>query len=253
MVSDIEREAERIRRAYGRRAERGLDSRYEYRLPANLFTYQSRERELVYLLDGASLLPLGDRKVLDAGCGDGGVLRDLVRLGSNPACLTGVDLLPGRVEQARELTPGARFEVADAQMLPFGDGEFGLVLGFTLLSSVTDAAARRRVASEMARVCGAHGAIVLYDFWINPFNRDARPLRRDEVRALFAGWEASFRSVTLAMPLARALAPLPGGRLACTLLEMIPFLRTHFLVALRPPTPLPTGAVAAEDPRPGQP
>jgi hypothetical protein len=162
------------------------------------------------------------------------VLRDLVRLGAAPSCMTGVDLLPERIARARELTPGARFEVADAQALPFPDQEFGLVLGFTLLSSVIDPGARARVASEMSRVCSRDGAIVLYDFWVNPLNRDARPVRRREVSRLFPGWRADFRAVTLAPPLTRLLAPLPGGWLACTLLEVLPFLRTHYLAVLRP-------------------
>jgi SAM-dependent methyltransferase len=244
MASDIDREAQRIRDVYERRASRALDSRYDYYRPANLFIYQSRERALTRLLDNAGLLPLTGRSVLDAGCGDGGVLRDLVRLGATPACLTGVDLLPERIEHARELTPGARLEVMDAQALPFPDQDFGLVLGFTLLSSVTDPAARARVASEMSRVCARDGAIVLYDFWINPFNRDVRALSRKAVSELFPGWEATLRSVTLAPPIVRALAPLPGGWVACTLLEVLPFLRTHFLVALRPPArePSPPGS-----------
>lgn len=50
-------EVGRVREAYARRAERGLDARY------------SR-----------------------FGCGDGSVLRDLVRYGASPRCLEGVDL-----------------------------------------------------------------------------------------------------------------------------------------------------------------
>ncbi len=210
------REATRVREAYARRARLGLDARYDYWQPANLFTYQSRDRALVRLLAEADLLPLSGKRVLDVGCGDGGVLRDLVRLGATPASLNGVDLLGDRVRRARELTPGALIGLADAQALPFADAEFDLVLGFTLLSSVLDSAARSRVAAEMTRVCRPGGFVMLYDFWLNPFNRDARPLSHSDVRALFPGFEATFRPATLAPPLARALAPLPGGWVACT-------------------------------------
>jgi ubiquinone/menaquinone biosynthesis C-methylase UbiE len=144
-----------------------------------------------------------------------------------------VDLLEDRVQRARELTPGARIEVGDAQSLAFPDGRFDLVVGFTLLSSLLDETARTRVASEMARVCASGGLIVVYDFWVNPFNRHARPLSRGDVRELFPGVDATFRAVTLAPPIVRALAPLPGGWVACTLLEVLPFLRTHFFAALR--------------------
>lgn len=237
MASPAEHEADRVRAVYARRAERGLDSRYDSSRPANRFIYQTRERDLIRLLGGLGLLPLEARSVLDVGCGDGGVLRDLARLGASPERLAGVDLLPERIDRARELTVGARFEVGDARALPFQDGSMELVLAFTLFSSVLEDAVRREIAAEMARVCAAGGAVVIYDFWTNPFNRDARPVRRSELRSLFPGWKVSFRSTTLAPPLVRALAPLPGGTVACTLLEVLPFLRTHFLAALRPPRP----------------
>ncbi len=229
----IDREAARARAAYTRRAERGLDARYAYPEPANLFIYQSRERALLALLRSQGFLPLEGRRVLDVGCGDGAVLRDLLRYGADAAALHGVDLLPERVGRAVGLTPGAAIRVADAQALPYDDDSFDLVLGFTLLSSVVDPAARRRVAAEMLRVARGGGLVVLYDFWVNPLNRDVRPLRRAHVRTLFAGREALFQSVTLAPPLLRLLAPRRGGWLACSALEVLPFLRTHFLAAIR--------------------
>jgi len=232
MSGEAEREAARVRAAYARRAALGLDARYDYWQPANLFIYQSRERALLTLLRAAGMLPLTGRRVLDVGCGDGGVLRDLLRYGARAEDLRGVDLLAERVQRARELTPGARIEVGDAQALPYEDGSFDLVLGFTLLSSVVDGDARRRVTGEMARVTKPGGLVVLYDFWTNPTNRDALPLRRAEVRRLFAGRRVAFRATTLAPPIVRALIGLPGGWLACTALEMLPFVRTHYVAAV---------------------
>ncbi len=234
MTGESEREVERIRAAYQRRADLGLDARYGYWEPANLFTYQSRERAFLSLLRRHGLLPLSGRRVLDVGCGAGGVLLDLLRYGLTPSAAVGVDLLPARIEQATKLLPGADLRVADAQALPLEDAAFDLVLGFTLLSSVLAERARARIAAEICRVTRPGGLIIIYDFWINPFNRDVRPLRRNEVRALFAGRGLTFAGVTLAPPVARALAPHPGGWLACTLLEMLPFLKTHFLAAISP-------------------
>jgi ubiquinone/menaquinone biosynthesis C-methylase UbiE len=232
MTSDADREAARVREAYARRAERGLDARYDYWEPANLFIYQSRERALLALLRSSRMLPL-DGRVLDVGCGDGAVLRDLIRYGAAPAGLCGIDLLEARVRRARELLPDGYFEVADAQQLRFADGEFDLVLGFTLLSSVVDPAARLRVAGEMLRVTKPGGLVVVYDFWTNPTNPDVRPVPRRELRRLFAGHSVTFRSTTLAPPIVRLLTTAPGGWLACTLLEMLPFLRTHYVAAIR--------------------
>ena len=232
MTSCRRPEAERVRDAYARRAELGLDARYDYWQPANLFIYQARERAVLALLREAGLLPLTGRRVLDVGCGDGAVLRDLLRYGASAADLSGVDLLPERVERARELTPGARIEVGDAQALPFEDGSQDLVLGFTLLSSVMDATARRKVAAEMVRVTKRGGVVLLYDFWTNPTNRDVRPAAPGRAARPVPGREVSFRGTTLAPPLLRALMRLPGGWFASSVLEVLPFLRTHYVAAV---------------------
>jgi ubiquinone/menaquinone biosynthesis C-methylase UbiE len=230
--TDSDGEAQRVREAYARRAERGLDARYEYWQPANLFIYQARERELLAHLRRAGLLPLTGRKVLDAGCGDGAVLRDLLRYGAEEGNLRGVDLLPDRVERARALLPEATIDVGDARSLAFEDESFDLVLGFTLLSSVVDPEARKAVAGEMRRVTKRGGLVVLYDFRVNPLNRDTRPVPPGELRSLFAGSQVDVRSTTLAPPLLRALIRVPGGWFACSALDVLPFVRTHYVAAV---------------------
>jgi ubiquinone/menaquinone biosynthesis C-methylase UbiE len=233
MSNEIEREAERVKGVYRSRAERGLDNRYEYWQRENLFIYQSRERALISLLQSLDRLPLAGSTILDVGCGTGMVLSDLTRIGARFDDLHGVDLIEDRVRQARELLPGATIEVGDAQTLPYPEASFHIVLGFTLLSSVTDDEARRRITGEMVRVAKPGGLIVLYDFRTNPTNPDVSPLGRKDVRALFSGRTIVFRGVTLAPPIVRALIRLPGGWLACAALEMLPFVRTHFLAAIR--------------------
>jgi ubiquinone/menaquinone biosynthesis C-methylase UbiE len=225
-------EAERVRAAYARRAEKGLDARYEYWEPANLYIYQARERDVLHFLRRANMLPLSGRKVLDTGCGDGAVLRDLLRYGAGEENLHGIDLLPDRVELARKRLPGARVEEGDAQSLPYEDEAFDLVLGFTLLSSVVDQEARKRVAGEMRRVTRRGGLVLVYDFQVNPLNRDVRPVPRAELRELFAGSRVEFRSTTLAPPILRLLIRAPGGWIACSALDVLPFLRTHFVAAV---------------------
>ena len=227
------REAERIRAAYARREERGLEGRYSYWEPANLYLYQARERALVSLLGHSGLLPLTDLRVLDVGCGEGAVLRDLLRLGARPENLAGIDLLTGRLARARALNAGMAFSVADAAGLPYAEATFDVLLAFTLLSSIIDVEARGAAAAEMLRVLRPGGVLIVYDFWVNPRNPDVRPLRRAEVRRLLPGCTFDWRRVTLAPPLLRLLAPAPGGWLACYLLEKLPFLCTHFLVAVK--------------------
>ena len=92
---------------------------------------------------------------------------------------------------------------------------------------------RQAVACEMERVLRPGGLVVSYDFRVARDRRNTRPLRVAELIALFPGFAADARRVTLVPPLARALA----GRswLLCTLLEVIPLLRTHELVVLTKP------------------
>jgi len=227
------REAERIRAAYARREEQGLEGRYSYWEPANLYLYQGRERALVSLLADAGLLPMTNLRVLDVGCGEGAVLRDLLRFGARPENMVGVDLLVSRLARARALNAGMAFSVADAADLPYPDASFDLLLAFTLLSSIVDVEVRGAASSEMLRVLRPGGVLIIYDFWVNPRNPDVRPLRRAEVRRLFPGCAFNWRRVTLAPPLLRLLArSAPGGWLACYLLEKLPFLCTHFLVTI---------------------
>jgi ubiquinone/menaquinone biosynthesis C-methylase UbiE len=178
------------------------------------------------------MLPLTGRRVLDVGCGDGAVLRDMLRYGAAAENLHGVDLIADRVERARELTPGAHIDLADAQALNYEDGAFDVTLGFTMLSSVMEPEARARVASEMRRVTRHGGVVLLYDFWTNPFNKDVRPLKQDEVRSLFPGKRVEFIRTTLAPPLLRLVIRAPGGWMACSWLDMLPFLRTHYVAAV---------------------
>ena len=232
MTREIEQEADRVRAAYARRDRLGLDSRYAFWDPANLFIFQSRERSLLRILRRSPGLPLAGQRILDAGCGDGALLRDLQRFGARPQDLSGLDLLEERIQRARDLTPGASIEPGDAQAMPYADASFDLILGFTLLSSVGNTATLARVASELARVARPGGLLVIYDFWTNPFNRDVRPLHRKTLKRLFPDKQVEFLGVTLVPPLVRLLSRVPGGWFACTGLEMVPFLRTHYLAAI---------------------
>jgi len=226
------REAQRVLDAYARRERLGLDSRYAYWLPANLFMYQARERIFLSLLRDANMVPLTGRRVLDLGCGDGAVLRDLVRYGASEVNLHGLDLIEDRVEGAKAALPSADIRLGDAQKLPWPDDNFDLVLGFTFLSSVVDQGARRRIAAEIARVTRPSGRVVFYDFRLNPTNRTVRPVHPEHIQQLFQGRDMVVRSTTLAPPLTRLLMRAPGGWLACSALEVLPFLRTHFLAAV---------------------
>jgi ubiquinone/menaquinone biosynthesis C-methylase UbiE len=228
-------EEARITQAYARR--RG-DTRYSVFDAGHLFMVQDRERRVLAALRRLGWDSVHGRRILDLGCGTAPWLRMFVQWGADPSDLAGIDLQTGRVVAARARCPaGVGLGVGSAASLPFADGSFDLVLQATVFSSILEPALQAAVAREMGRVVRPGGAILWYDMRVdNPWNRDVRGLSRARVRALFPGWAASFRSITLAPPLVRRMAP--RSWLACAALDMIPFLRTHWLATIvRPPGP----------------
>ena len=226
-------EADDVRRAFARQQVRWRDVRFRSWMPGNLFVQQEGERALIDLLRRNGFLPLGERKVLDVGCGPGKLLLRLLLLGGQAENLVGIDLLEHEIDQARKLAPHLEFRVADATELPFDNAMFDLALAFTTFTSMRSDEARRNAADEIRRVLRPGGALLWYDFWTNPRNRDVKPLGMKDIRRLFPGSQIDARRVTLAPPIARRLAG--TSWLACALLDALPFLRTHWLALIRPP------------------
>jgi ubiquinone/menaquinone biosynthesis C-methylase UbiE len=227
-------EIERIRDAYAERARRGADDRYGLHEQANLFLFQRRERALIDLLRRHRLMPLDDKRVLDIGCGNGEVLRDFVRYGARPELLGGIDLLPERIDVARERSaPGVQFSLGDATDLPYPADHFDIALMFTVLSSILDEGVRGAVAAEALRVLRPGGTLLVYDFIWNPRNRDVRGVGKRELRSLFARCQIDARRVTLAPPISRRVARVSWA--VASTLESLPFLRSHVLAAIRRP------------------
>jgi SAM-dependent methyltransferase len=226
-------EIDRIRESYARREAAGREDRYALDDRANRYLYETRERDLLALLRRNALAPLAGKRILDAGCGSGQMLRDFVRYGADAARLSGVDLLRDRVASAHGADPAIGVAAANLAALPYRDAVFDIVLHATVMSSVLDDAVRRSIAGEVLRVLRRGGVIVWYDFTWNPGNRDVRGVSLADVRRLFPGCALEARRVTLAPPISRWLSSRAAW--LCTMLEMLPLLRTHLLVAIRKP------------------
>lgn len=222
---------ERLTSAYERR--KGLLAwTYSYLNPANLYMVQSRERVLLKLLRAVGL-DLGNLRVLDVGCGSGGELLNLIRYGCRPENLTGIDMLPERIASARGNIPRAEFVCADAAKgLPWKDGTFDLVLQYTVFTSILERDVQASLAREMYRVLKPGGHILWYDFHVdNPFNKDVRGVRKSQISALFPEGKVSLKSVTLAPPIARRLAPFSS--IICEILEKFRILNTHYIGTIK--------------------
>lgn len=194
---------------------------------------QEREREVLALLDRYGLMPLARKRILEIGCGTGKWLRDLVGWGADPANVFGIDLLLSSVARARRLCPaGVTISCANAADLRFEPESFDLVLQSTAFTSVLDAGMRTMMAAEMLRVVRPDGLILWYDLRMrNPLNPHTVPIAKAEVHRLFPSCSIDLRRVSLAPPVARALAPCSW--LLCCLLARVAPLRSHYLGAIR--------------------
>ncbi|MEO6278322.1 class I SAM-dependent methyltransferase [Roseateles sp.] len=213
-----------------RYARREADDRYSLLRPEVWQMWQERQRELLKLLAKRPGMP-AEWRATEVGCGAGGNLLDLLRLGLLPAHLTGVELLPKRLAAARAALPeGVRLLAGDASTADVAPASQDLVLQSTVFSSILDDELQQRVADAIWRWLKPGGAVVWYDFTVNnPRNPDVRGVPLKRVRELFPQGRLTARRVTLAPPLARAL---PG---AYPLLNLLPLLRTHRLVLIEKP------------------
>ncbi len=98
-------------------------------------------------------------RVLDVACGAGQISIPAARAGAR---VTGVDIATNSIEQARVRARAegldARFDEGDAEMLPYEDASFDLVVS---LIGAMFAPRPERVAAELVRVCRPGGRIVM--------------------------------------------------------------------------------------------
>lgn len=225
-------EPDRVAARYARRA--ALDARYSLLRPEVLHAVHERQRALRALLEQAAArdarwADLPSLRLTEVGCGTGGNLLELLRLGFAPTRLTGLELLPERAAAARDVLPaGLAVIEGDACEASVAAGSQDLVLAFTVFSSLLDTDFQHRLAQVMWRWLRPGGAVVWYDFAFgNPRNADVRAQPLSRVRALWPEARVEARRVTLAPPLARRLGCLFPSLLP--LANALPLLRTHRL------------------------
>lgn len=231
---DIDAEADRVRERYARRAPQ--DPRYSLLDPAAAMAWQERQRALLRLLRGQAGADPAALRLVEVGCGSGGNLLELLRLGFAPEHLCGIELLPERHAQARAVLPAATpVLLGDACSAPIAPASQDLVLQSTVFSSLLDDAFQQRLAAAMWSWLKPGGAVLWYDFTVdNPRNRDVRGVPLARARQLFpAATRVVARRVTLAPPLARALCCVHPA--LYTVFNLLPPLRTHVLAWIEKP------------------
>jgi SAM-dependent methyltransferase len=235
-----------IEERYDRRA-RGPDSGlYDPLDPYVAMARQEWERALIRCLRRSGLVPLGDKRVLEVGCGGGKNLAELIRLGFRPHNLVGNELRDDRLALARARLPDAvALLPGDASTLDLEDGSFDVVYQSTVFTSILDDDFQQRLAGRMWALTRPGGGILWYDFvWDNPRNPDVRGVPVGRIRRLFPEGIVRRWAITLAPPIGRRLCRVSPALYAIA--NALPPLRTHVLCWIRKP-----GPEGRDAPRPG--
>ncbi len=231
--------ADRIRAEYARRERAIPGDFYSLCRAPNLFARQQRSRALLRLFAKELVTPLGGKKILDVGCGNGEQLVEFEAWGAHRGDLAGIDLIDTRLAHAvarfgtsHVASPQPDLRLGDASALPWADESFDIVHQSTVFSSILDEDMKRAVAAEVMRVLKPGGAFVWYDFAIdNPRNPHVKGIGARELRAFFPACSIRLRRITLAPPLARRLVPITW--IGSLLLEKLVVLNTHYLGIIR--------------------
>ena len=112
----------------------------------------------------AGIRALGIRageRVLDIGCGSGVFLQLAAEHGAH---VSGIDASSALLEIARTRVPAAELHLGDMQLLPFEDGTFDVVTGFTSFFFAEDRVEALRDAGRVAKPAGR----VLIQVWGRP-------------------------------------------------------------------------------------
>jgi SAM-dependent methyltransferase len=230
-------ETGRVAERYARRTARHgtADDRYSPLRPEVWQMLHERQRVLLQLLAAHGRRDLAALRLVEVGCGSGGNLLELLRLGFAPQHLRGIELLPERFAVARAALPAAvALEQGDASVARVEPGSQDLVLQSTVFSSLLDRAFQQQLAEAMWRWLAPGGAVIWYDFTFdNPRNPDVRGVRLSRVRELFPAGRIDARRVTLAPPLARVVCRWHPA--LYTAFNALPLLRTHLLVWIEKP------------------
>jgi SAM-dependent methyltransferase len=105
------------------------------------------------------------QRVLDIGCGVGAFLRLVSDRGARPFGLDASEVL---IELARKRVPDADLRVGEMEALPYADGTFDLVTGFTSFFFANDIVSALREAGRVANP----GAPVVIQVWGPHEHRD---------------------------------------------------------------------------------
>lgn len=229
-----EEEERRIQDIYRKRDRQGKKGLYQWHNQDVLLNQYRLHSVFAGLCRRFHLEDLSQMKILDLGCGSGGWLRTLMAWGADPEKLHGIDILPDRIETAKKLSHLIDYQVTSGFSIPFINASMDMICAHTVFSSVLSPSAREKMAKEMMRCLQPAGHIMIYDYRISsPKNPDTTGIGKNEITRIFPGMQIHSRSLTLAPPISRRIAPV-SPCIAHMAEAVFPFLRTHNIFIVQP-------------------
>ncbi|MBK9282737.1 MAG: class I SAM-dependent methyltransferase [Sphingobacteriaceae bacterium] len=228
-------ESEEIIRRYERR-KLIPEGRYS---PLNASTYmseQEKERALIKMIKREKLEPLGNKRLLEIGCGTGINLLQLIRLGFQSSNLFANDILAERLMEAKKRLPNqVSFFEGNILNQNFDDEVFDIVFQSMVFSSILDRDFKKKLALKMWNWTKPGGGILWYDFiYNNPRNKDVKGVSLSEINDLFPVQNVNFYRLTLAPPISRILTKVHP--ILYSVFSSLYFLRTHILCFVKKPS-----------------
>ena len=225
-------ESEEIIRRYERR-KAIPGNRYSPLNASTFMSEQEKERTLIKLIKKVKLEPLGDKRLLEIGCGTGTNLLQLIRLGFQPENLFANDILAERIAEAKKkLSNQITFFEGDFLNINFNDELFDIVFQSMVFSSILDDDFKQKVAAKMWQLTKPGGGILWYDFFYNnPNNNDVKGVTLENIKNYFPGNNMTSYKLTLAPPISRIVTKVHPN--LYTIFNSIYFLNTHLLCFIK--------------------
>lgn len=108
-----------------------------------------------------------DGLIIEAGCGNGNVLRTVASAGYE---IEGVDFAAEAIEANRAIDPSGRYRVGDVRHLPYGDGEAAAYISLGVIEHFDDET-RGVILREAARVLRPGGVALISTPYYSPLRR----------------------------------------------------------------------------------
>jgi ubiquinone/menaquinone biosynthesis C-methylase UbiE len=138
-----------------------------------------------------AVVPLRGARILDVGCGDGGLARLLVAEGAE---VVGVDPNSDAISIAKGRVPEANFDKAPAEALPFKDNAFDAVILVNALHHVPLDVMDKALV-EAARVLQQDGSLIVIEPLAAGSFFEALRIVEDETAVRLAAHQALMRAI----------------------------------------------------------